>query len=107
MTRAQTSCERRLDWVAERVRLPELVGSLDMLWLERHARPLATDSGSVQKEACEYALRHALRRDGVERTGGPRLEWQPTPYDAASLVGKSEAALAYSSGAEATPDGDE
>jgi UDP-GlcNAc3NAcA epimerase len=54
--------------VADRLRLIEPVGYLDMLELERHARLIATDSGGVQKEAFFYNVPCVTLRDETEWT---------------------------------------
>jgi UDP-GlcNAc3NAcA epimerase len=56
----------QLDTLAQRVKLIEPVGYLDMVQLEKYAAVIATDSGGVQKEAFFYQVPCITLRDETE-----------------------------------------
>jgi UDP-GlcNAc3NAcA epimerase len=82
--------------VADRVRLIEPLGFLDMMMLEKHARLIATDSGGVQKEAYFHRVPCVTLRDETEwielvEAGANRLA---PPHDAPTIARAIEAGLA-------------
>lgn len=65
-TRAVLQRSGMLDVLADKVRLIDPVGYLDMLQLEKYAALIATDSGGVQKEAFFYNVPCVTLRDETE-----------------------------------------
>jgi UDP-N-acetylglucosamine 2-epimerase (non-hydrolysing) len=51
----------------EGVRFLEPFGFFDFVWLEKNARCVLTDSGTVQEEACIFRLPSVVLRDATER----------------------------------------
>lgn len=107
-TRAVLDRSGKLAWAADRVRMVEPVGYLDMVLLERHAALVATDSGGVQKEAYFAGVPCVTLRDETEWTELVELGWNrlAPPVDVASVVARFREALAARPGDEATPYGD-
>jgi len=65
-TRAALQSCGQLEPLAQRVRLIDPVGSLDMVQLEKYAAVIATDSGGVQKEAFFHHVPCVTLRDETE-----------------------------------------
>jgi UDP-N-acetylglucosamine 2-epimerase (non-hydrolysing) len=57
--------DRRID--PRRLRLEKPLGLLDFIQLEKQARGVVTDSGTVQEEACLFGLPNVTIRDVTER----------------------------------------
>jgi UDP-GlcNAc3NAcA epimerase len=78
------------------VEVVEPVGYLDMLWLERHARVVVTDSGGVQKEAFFASVPCVTVRDETEwvelvESGWNRLAPPDGSCDIAEAIGAASA----------------
>lgn len=106
--RTKLALERmRLDIPAQLRILPP-VGYLDMLWLEAHARLIATDSGGVQKEAFFYRRPCVTLREETEWVELVELGWNrlapPTNPDAVAEA--LRAALEAPPGKDDSPYGD-
>lgn len=92
-TRAVLAAAGRRDELAQRLRLTDPVGYLDMVQLERHAALIATDSGGVQKEAFFHRVPCVTLRDETEWVELVDAGWNrlapPTDADvvAAALTG--------------------
>lgn len=87
-TRAVLQRAGKLDALAQAVHLIEPIGYLDMVQLEKYAAVIATDSGSVQKEAFFYRVPCVTLRDETEwielvHSGWNRLE---APISSSVLV---------------------
>ena len=52
---------------SDRVRLLEPLGFFDFVKLERHARCVISDSGTVQEECCIFGIPNVTIRDVTER----------------------------------------
>lgn len=106
-TRAALHRAQQLDSLMQTVRVLDSVGYLDMLWLERNAAVIVTDSGGVQKEAFFHRVPCVTVRDETEWTelvtsGWNRLADARSPTSIQSAV---DAALG-NPGQDITPYGD-
>lgn len=77
------------------LRLIDPVGFVDMVWLERHARLIVTDSGGVQKEAYFHRTPCVTVRTETEWTETVDAGWNclADPNDADSIRRASDAML--------------
>jgi UDP-GlcNAc3NAcA epimerase len=67
-TRAVLAKQGALEGLARTVTLLDPLGYLDMVYLEKHAALIATDSGGIQKEAFFYRVPCVTLRDETEWT---------------------------------------
>jgi UDP-GlcNAc3NAcA epimerase len=86
-TRVVLQKSGRLDVLAQRVKLIEPVGYLEMVQLEKYAGVIATDSGGVQKEAFFYKVPCVTLRDETEWVELVESGWNrlAPPTDSLSL----------------------
>ena len=89
-TRAMFDSSGQLERLAQRVKLIDPVGYLDMVQLEKYAAVIATDSGGVQKEAFFHRVPCVTLRDETEwvelvKSGWNRLA-PPVSPQAVSLA---------------------
>jgi UDP-GlcNAc3NAcA epimerase len=94
-TRAALERQALLPQVADRLRLIEPVGYLDMVKLERSARLIATDSGGVQKEAYFHHVPCITLRDETEWTELVASGWNRlvSPLTESTLLAAAQAAI--------------
>jgi UDP-GlcNAc3NAcA epimerase len=93
---------------AERLRIIDPVGYLDMIALENNARVIATDSGGVQKEAFFYRVPCVTLRTETEWTELTELGWNTLvdPTDSDVVAAGVRAAAGRAGDADARPFGD-
>jgi UDP-GlcNAc3NAcA epimerase len=93
-TRTMLQKAGRLDALAQRVKLIEPVGYLDMVQLEKYACVIATDSGGVQKEAFFHGVPCVTLRDETEWVELVEAGWNrlAPPKDSLSLKQAIESA---------------
>ncbi len=97
-------------WLAEvsaSLTLLEPQGYLDMVWLERHASVIVTDSGGVQKEAFFHRIPCVTVRDETEWVELVSLGWNRlAPPTSAATVRQAVLDAIGRAGSEASPYGD-
>ena len=95
-TRAVLAKNPEMEALAQKLRLLEPVGYLNMVALEKNARLVATDSGGVQKEAFFQKVPCVTLRDETEWVELVENGWNrlAPPTDAASITRILDAALA-------------
>lgn len=93
---------------AERLRIIDPVGYLDMIALENNARVIATDSGGVQREAFFYRVPCVTLRTETEWTELTELGWNTLvdPTDPDAVAAGVRAATGRAGDADAQPFGD-
>jgi UDP-GlcNAc3NAcA epimerase len=106
-TRQALQRHNLLSVLADRVKLIEPIGYLDMVQLEKYAAMIATDSGGVQKEAFFYKVPCVTLRDETEWVELVEAGWNrlAPPTDAKYLTETIRSALG-SSGLDVKPYGD-
>jgi UDP-GlcNAc3NAcA epimerase len=93
---------------AERLRIIDPVGYLDMIALENSAQVIATDSGGVQREAFFYRVPCVTLRTETEWTELTELGWNSLvePTDPDAVAAGVRAAAVRPGAADARPFGD-
>jgi UDP-GlcNAc3NAcA epimerase len=107
-TRSVLAKEQGLADIAERLRLIEPVGYLDMMMLERNARLVVTDSGGVQKEAFFFSVPCVTLRKETEWQELVEIGWNrlAPPLDSDTVASTLQEALAETPIRTANPYGD-
>ena len=106
-TRAALERENLFDFASEKLVLIDPVGYLDMVWLERNACLIVTDSGGVQKEAFFYRVPCVTLRDETEWVELVDLGWNRlVPPRAADQVAEGIRLSVGTTGREASPYGE-
>jgi UDP-GlcNAc3NAcA epimerase len=94
-TRAVLARQGKLEALARSMTLLDPLGYLDMVYLEKHAALIATDSGGIQKEAFFYHVPCVTLRDETEWTELVAGGWNclASPTDAATVLAALRASL--------------